>query len=263
MALDSEGLLERLEAARTLADLQGVALALREGLGVAHVVYHWVAADGEQFGCGTYDPAWVCRYVERDYLRVDPVITGCFRRFHPVDWKRLDWSSARARAFRLDAIAHGVGRQGFSVPIRGPGGQFALFTVNDDRPDEAWAAFVRREQRTLILLAHYLNRKALEIGQERIPDPARALSPREVDTLTFLAMGYARAQVAEMLAISEHTLRAYIESARFKLGALNTTHAVARALAEGLIVVGGARPGAPGDWPGRDSAPPLRAVARR
>jgi len=65
-------------------------------------------------------------------------------------------------------------------------------------------------------------------------------------------MGYGRGQVAEMLQISEHTLRAYIESARFKLGALNTTHAVARAISEGLIVVGGAARQAEGGWPGRD-----------
>ena len=43
--------------------------------------------------------------------------------------------------------------------------------------------------------------------------------------------------VAEKLGISEHTLRVYIESARFKLGALNTTHAVARAMIRGMIVV--------------------------
>ena len=55
--------------------------------------------------------------------------------------------------------------------------------------------------------------------------------------MTFLAMGYSRAQVAETLSISEHTLRVYIESARFKLGAVNTTHAVARALTRGLIVI--------------------------
>ena len=46
-----------------------------------------------------------------------------------------------------------------------------------------------------------------------------------------------RAQAALELEISENTLRVYIESARHKLGALNTTHAVARALGEGQIVV--------------------------
>jgi DNA-binding CsgD family transcriptional regulator len=55
--------------------------------------------------------------------------------------------------------------------------------------------------------------------------------------MTLIAIGYNRAQVADTLSISEHTLRVYIESARFKLGALNTTHAVARALSRGLIIV--------------------------
>ena len=55
-----------------------------------------------------------------------------------------------------------------------------------------------------------------------------------------------------MLSISEHTLRAYIESARFKLGSLNATHAVAHALSEGLIVIGGAARAAAGNWPGRE-----------
>jgi len=54
--------------------------------------------------------------------------------------------------------------------------------------------------------------------------------------MTFLAQGLSRAQVAEKLTISEHTVRVYIESARFILGALNTTHAVARVLIRGLIV---------------------------
>ena len=47
-------------------------------------------------------------------------------------------------------------------------------------------------------------------------------------------------------------MRAYIESARFKLGAMNTVHAVARAIAEGLILTGGAARAAQGGWPGRN-----------
>jgi DNA-binding CsgD family transcriptional regulator len=55
--------------------------------------------------------------------------------------------------------------------------------------------------------------------------------------MTLLAKGFSRAQTADEMQISEHTLRVYIEAARHKLGALNTTHAVARALSRGLIVV--------------------------
>lgn len=255
MALDVELYLERVEQATGLFDIQILITDLRDHYKVDHIVYHWVSSDGEQYGCGTYDPEWAQRYVDQDYLRIDPVVLGCFQRFHPVDWKQLDWSSKQVRAFQQDAIAHGVGNQGYSIPIRGPSGQFALFSVSHSCSDTEWAAFTARHRRDLILIAHFFNLKALEFERTRTPEPARGLSPREIDALTFLAMGYARGQVADMLAISEHTLRAYIESARFKLGAMNTTHAVARAMAEGLIVVGGAARGAPGGWPGRQGDP--------
>ncbi len=232
-----DGLIERLESAEGLEDLQLLIEELRDRYGVDHIVYHWVAASGQQYGCGTYPMEWVNRYLEMGYLRIDPVIQGCYQRFHPVDWKRLDWSGKAARAFLQDAIAHGIGNQGFSIPIRGPNGQFALFTLSHSGPDEDWARFTDENRRDLILVAHFFNQKALEFEPGRTPDPVQPLSPRELEAMTLLAIGYSRAQAAETLSISEHTLRVYVESARFKLGAMNTTHAVARALSRGLIVV--------------------------
>ncbi|MEO0389458.1 MAG: autoinducer binding domain-containing protein [Pseudomonadota bacterium] len=229
--------LEALECADELTALDAVTSALRDVLGVDHVVYHWVDSAGDQYGCGTYSDEWRDRYLAQNYLRIDPVVQGCFQRFHPVDWKQLDWSAKAARAFQKEAIAHGVGNQGFSIPIRGPNGQFALFTVSHNCDDAAWKAFTDENRRSLILIAHIFNEKALEFEPGRTSDQPAALSPREVDAMTLIAMGQSRAQVAERLEISEHTLRVYIESARFKLGALNTTHAVARALSRGLIVV--------------------------
>lgn len=232
-----EGILESLEQADTLAGLQEATESLQKHLQVDHIAYHWVDSAGDQYGCGTYSLDWQQRYIDQNYLRIDPVVLGCFQRFHPVDWKQLDWSSKAARAFQIEAMEYGIGNQGYSIPVRGPNGQFALFTVNDTCDDETWAAFSAKHRRELILIAHYLNEKALEFEPNRTPEVAQALSPREVDAMTLLAIGYNRAQVANSLSISEHTLRVYIESARFKLGALNTTHAVARALSRGLIVV--------------------------
>lgn len=229
--------METLEQANSLEALQALSEALRDHLKVDHVAYHWVDSAGDQYGCGTYSVAWQKRYVDQNYQRLDPVVIGCFQRFHPVDWKRLDWSSKAARAFQAEAMAYGIGNQGFSVPVRGPNGQFAMFTVNHNCSDADWAEFAETHRRSLILIAHYLNEKALEFEPDRRPDIAQSLSPREVDAMTLIAIGYSRAQIANTLNISEHTLRVYIESARFKLGALNTTHAVARALTRGLIVV--------------------------
>ncbi|AUC52456.1 LuxR family transcriptional regulator [Sagittula sp. P11] len=231
------GLIERLESAEGLEDLQLLIEELRDEYGVDHIVYHWVNSAGEQYGCGTYDLEWVNHYIEKGYLRIDPVIQGCYQRFHPVNWKRLDWSSKSARAFLEDAIAHGIGNQGYSIPIRGPNGQFALFSMSHTCNDDEWEAFTTGNRRDLILVAHSFNSKALEFEPGRTPEPAQPLSPREIEAMTLLAIGYSRAQAADTLSISEHTLRVYVESARHKLGAMNTTHAVARALSRGVIVI--------------------------
>jgi DNA-binding CsgD family transcriptional regulator len=232
-----EEVLAALERADTLEGIQDAIVTLRSHFDVQNMVYHWVDSAGSQYGYGTYPLEWAERYQQENYIRIDPVVAGCYQRFHPVDWKRLDWSSKAARAFQAESIAYGVGNQGYSVPIRGPNGQFALFTVNHTCDDAEWASFTETNRRQLILIAHYFNEKALEFEPNRAPEPAQPLSPREIDAMTLLAIGYSRAQVAETLAISEHTVRVYIESARFKLGAMNTTHAVARALTRGLIVV--------------------------
>lgn len=235
--LDLSQILEDLENTSTLDQLSAIAVLIRNRLQIEHIIYHWVDGAGDQYGYTTYPDAWAERYQEKNYHRIDPVILGCFQRFHPVDWKSLDWSGKVAKTFLLDAQEHGVGNQGYSIPIRGPNGQFALFTVNHSCDDETWKDFIETHGRGLILIAHYFNRKALEFERERQPEPPRALSPREIDAMTLLALGYSRAQVAHSLSISEHTLRVYIESARSKLGAQNTTHAIATALSRGLIVV--------------------------
>ena len=232
-----ETILRSVEGSTERDQLQDAVVQLRDFLGIDHLIYHWVSNTGDQFAVGTYSQEWAAHYVENDYQRIDPVIIGAYQRFHPVDWRRLDWSSKAAKSLLEDAADHGVGNQGFSVPLRGPNGQFALFTANHSCDAETWDAFIETYRRDLLLIAHYFNQKALEFEPDRVPGLRPSLSPREVDAITLLALGHGRAQVAQSLAISENTLRVYIESARHKLGAINTVHAVARALSLGLIIV--------------------------
>ncbi len=227
----------QLQAATTFDDLQRLIETLQNIYQVEHLVYHSVNSQGEPYAALTYRLDWVDHYLTQDYGRIDPVVLGCFQRFHAVDWKQLDWSGKAVRKFMLEASDAGVGNQGYSVPIRGPNGQFALFTVNHQCSDDDWAKFTSEHVQDLILIAHYVNQKALEIEHGTDSVTGHALSPRELDTLTLLGLGNSRAQAADNLSISEHTLRVYIESARFKLGAMNTTHAVALAMSQGKIIV--------------------------
>ncbi len=236
MQEDLEALLEQLQSTKSIEELQVWTHELRDAFGVTHVLYYTVNQRGEQFGAHTYSNEWAARYVEKDYKRIDPVILGAMRRNHPMDWKSLDWSSPAARAFLKDSMAMGLGNQGWSVPIWGPAGEFTLFVLNQKADDAAWDAFTRENAKDILLVAHLVNQHAMRIIKGEVEESTPDLSPREKEALTLLSLGQSRAQVANELKISENTLRAYIDSARHKLGAHNTTHAVAQALAKGVIL---------------------------
>lgn len=242
-------LLMTLKHATDLRTLQSVALALRDHYKTAHLTYTWGTAEGAAAGCGTYSPTWVQHYDKQNYARIDPVVLGCRQQFHPLDWNTLDWSSKAGQAYRAESLAAGIGTQGYSIPVRGPRGHFAVFSVSDCTHDSAWAAFTVQNRSDLLLCAHAFSEKVLDLEVGHLPAPIKPLSRREGEVLTFLAMGYARGQVAAKLTISEHTLRAYLETARLKLGAANTTHAVARAVSEGLIGLGDGARTARDTWP--------------
>lgn len=228
-------ILGQVEGADTRQDLHSTLPDIRDYFGIGHVAYLWLDTSGIPFLCTTYSERWNRRYQAQDHIRHDPVIAGCLPSFRPVDWKQLDWSSKAAQLYWTQAIEHGVGNQGYSIPIRGPLGQFALLTVSDTCSDADWATFTLSHRFDLMLIAHMIHDKALTLSASRPSPKSQPLSPREVEALTLLAAGHNRAQVADRLSISEHTLRVYIESARLKLGAANTIHAVARALSRGLI----------------------------
>lgn len=230
-----EPIFDRVQRVSTRDELSEEIADIRDILDVEHVVYHSINSTEEQYAALTYEPDWVARYVEQDYSRIDPVVQACVRRVAPVDWKELDWTGKATRDFLDEALGAGVGNQGISVPIRGAGGQMAMFTVSHRCSDAAWTRYRDAHQRVLILAAHLLNQKALELERGSDEIALRQLSPRETESLHLIATGLSRAQAADTLSISEHTLRVYLESARYKLGAQNTTHAVARALVAGII----------------------------
>lgn len=139
--MDVDRSLAELERASGLqAPTDGYRQAVR-GLQDRPMVYHQVYSQGDQYGCGTYSPAWVERYLEKEYLRIDLVILGYYQRFHPIDWKRLDWSSKAACGFRAEAMEYWVGHQGFSIPMTGPNGQYAFFMASHHCSDEDWQTF--------------------------------------------------------------------------------------------------------------------------
>ena len=232
-----EAFLERLEATDTANGLSSLAEVLRDTYGVENVSYLATNLNGQPFVSSTYDPKWAAHYESQNYMLIDPVVRGALQQFHPLDWKKLDWSTKRTRNFLNESIEFGIGKQGYTIPIRGPNGQAAIFAVNHNSKDDSWARFLGEHAHDFMLISHYFHQKVLTAANVTETIEGRELSPRELDVLKYLGIGLSRGKTAEKLAISEHTLRVYVDSARYKLGALNTTHAVAIALAQGVIAV--------------------------
>jgi len=65
-----------------------------------------------------------------------------------------------------------------------------------------------------------------------------ALTPRETQTLKYVAEGYSNKQIARALYVSEQTIKNHVSAVQHKLCASNRTHAVVLALRRGCISIG-------------------------
>jgi LuxR family quorum sensing-dependent transcriptional regulator len=84
-----------------------------------------------------------------------------------------------------------------------------------------------------MLCTHIYDRMAqIRSKDERLEEP---LAERELDCLNWTAAGKTSAEIAQILGLSEHTVNHYLNKVTRKLGSVNRTHAVAKALRMGLI----------------------------
>jgi DNA-binding CsgD family transcriptional regulator len=215
---------------------------MRGTYNIDNAIYYALSLGGDradqEFGAMTYTKAWHERYEQSKYRDVDPAVHAAVTGFAPVDWRHLDWTGRPVRRLLSEAHEFRVGNQGLSIPIHGPQGQFAMFTITKQCSDDDWGKLLADIGQDVLVMSHYIHRQVIETaGPRMMQEGIQKLSPREKDVLTMIAAGRRRAQIADTLKISESTLRVYIDSARHKLGALNAFHAVAIAMKTGAIKI--------------------------
>ncbi len=212
---------------------------VRNNYGLSHIVYHATNVKGltekEPYLRLTYPDDWVSRYFEKNYFSLDPVVDAGKTNPTPFNWSDLDWSSKPRRNFLGDAAEHKIGISGMSVPIRGVGGQHAIFSVTSFMSENEWERFLRSYMGDFQRVASHVHNAILESEGVGIAGKHPSLSPRECEVLQLCAHGINTDDIATELCVKERTVRAFIETARYKLNALNRTHAVAKAIGYGLI----------------------------
>lgn len=87
--------------------------------------------------------------------------------------------------------------------------------------------------------AGHFNADAFVVGQRNgtVAVQPEALTPRELEVLELLAQGFPNKSIAHELKISDQTVKFHVASIYGKLGAVNRTDAVRRAVRQGLVVL--------------------------
>lgn len=185
----------------------------------------------------TYPDAWTEIYVEKRYFDIDPVINVARSGFMPVDWSSLDQRSAQTSRLFKEAHSFEIGPSGLTIPIRGPKGERCLFSVASNLPKREWSRLRASSIHELQILSQYLHETVFSATGLREVGRYRDLSRREVECLQLLARGRISKQIAADLGISENAVKLYLRSARKKLGAATSHHAVAKAIFLELIKI--------------------------
>lgn len=204
---------------------------MRDYYGLSHVTYHLaqtVAGEVDSpFVRTTYPDQWVARYLLKGYVGIDPIVRAGFGRSLPFDWSEVE-IAASDRPFLIDAERHGVGGQGYSIPITDRAKRRALLSVNSQLPLANWHDLTARFREEWIEFGLLVHRTA--IGElYGADDPVPTLSRREIECLHWTALGKDQRDIALILGLSEHTVRDYTKSARLKLGCATLSAAVTRA----------------------------------
>jgi DNA-binding CsgD family transcriptional regulator len=225
-------LLAEIETVTDVAEIHAVLAKLLEIYDLKSVAYLGSGLTGRPeegpYLAVTYSAEWVEHYKTERFVDIDPTIQIGLRRMLPIDWSELSREGRKVRRLFGEAGEFGLGRQGISLPVHGRHGDRALISITSDAGDRDWQHLRLHYMRDFQLLALHLHQAILRLEGGDIPDYP-ALSPRERECLAWIAEGKTHWETAMILGLSEHTVRCYLESARHKLGAANTTHAVNKA----------------------------------
>ena len=238
---DLNDLLDKIASATKIAQAQEVLQKAIQDHGLAHVAYFAINLPTQRrerpLLAVTYAAEWQKHYTQQGYVNIDPVVRAGLGGVLPVDWAEVDLHDPVVRRFFGEAKEFRIGLNGVSIPVRGRHGEFALFSATTLMNTTEWEKAKRAISKNLFLLAYYFHDWALKVEGIDRHDYLSCLTMREKDCLRWRALGKSDWDVSQLLSISERTVKFHLENARHKLGAMNTTHAVAKALNLGLIAI--------------------------
>lgn len=238
--------IEEIQRWRVLDDVKQTLQAVRQHAGFDGFIYA-IAIPKSVSGFSVFTltdcPAsWLSRYVEQNYIRLDPVVQHCWSSPLAYNWNDFDKvSDERTRRFLEEAGRFGL-RRGVSLGFQGCEGEQALlsFSVDQSQPLDS------QQSCHAIMLLHtlipYIHQQAWPLIRATSGYHDISLSKREQETLLWSAEGKTAAEIALILNITESTVVFHLKNATRKLGVTNRNQAVAKAVLLNLIIPARSQP---------------------
>lgn len=182
-----------------------------------------------------YPEDWMKYYFSKNYVDVDPVIKVIKQREGPFLWDKLSAfkSMTPHETTLMNEASEAKLLEGVGISFHGPNGQIVGMGVASSTK----GVDLHQDTVSLVhmLCAQYNHVYQMLEREQGIPEKIVALSEREKEILTWLAAGKSVSVVADILLISENTVKTYVQRIFVKLGVRTKQEAIVHAIRLGLI----------------------------
>jgi LuxR family quorum sensing-dependent transcriptional regulator len=182
-----------------------------------------------------FPPGWMERYLEKDYVHIDPVIRRIGCDLAPFLWSETEPFMRGEHSAAVERMFGEAGefnlKDGMAVPMLTLDGAIAAVSLGGE------AANVPAQERGMInMISAYAIARAIDLRDRDVKRKRAKLTKREVECLRWAASGKTEWEISCILHVSEHTADKHLANAHRKLGAANRAQAVANAIRWGILL---------------------------
>lgn len=181
-----------------------------------------------------YPQAWQQRYMEQQYVKVDPTVQHCMVSLKPLVWSSQYTHTQAEKDFWEEARSYGlnVGWAQSSRDFIGTRGMLTLARSSDQLSE--------KEQKAQYTNMYWLTQTVHSSIAKIVNDVEFSqfnlyLTNREKEVLRWTAEGKTSAEIAQILGVSERTINFHLSNSMQKLNVNNKISAAIRAVMLGLL----------------------------
>lgn len=137
--------------------------------------------------CTSYPEDWIARYGSQNYQNIDPVMSRAMQASAPFRFDEVWGSSGIEAAFWSDAEAHGIGRNGLTIPVSLPCDAKLAISFSSSNNQEMVGRQCEQHLSDLCVLAELAGEAFGVLGRTR-PVQNSALTEEELHFLRILVV---------------------------------------------------------------------------